>query len=588
MHALDPITRAVSLVRRGDFVGVATDPELLNRLGAIGAGDYVPKNLEWLSSRAILAEVNDQTGQYQKVADIYSNWNEVNIVRKNLLRAREERLAGRSTGPPSDTERRVLRAMAFYVLEAGILRLRRFELDTAFNIMSECEETMESLSSDECHFHGVLSLLHYWQGRVEMARNRMPQAFDHFKASMRQTEKNLNFHYSGASPGVKPGDQRIAYATYSLASCMAFGVAHLNHVSGNLTQALDLLRPASAMLMGTGDNYRRGYAQMLIGAAERALAGRDAIRLQEAIKTLKESFDLFAGDAKHQLDHRLHQARVSHQLALAHTYLAQVKGSVSRESLLTQASSHCDFASSVLSDFEEAGFGDPELRYDLSITRSRIFRVQRRYEQARAAASNALRKAQDYTYAPEYSQGKALIARAETFLAELDEQKGNPVLLDRAENDLRDALKTSDSNLVMGAVAHLYAAKIFVKRGQLHQARKELYEGWHRHEKQIQNGWVRQLAKEVEIEVQQPSAEFTLNFDHLEDEIASVSIEGGPRDKLWDVAVHRIKDFMIEWAKKSTPHTPWVRLGLSRAAYFQNKRSFGDESGQDFELPKSS
>src|SRR3954469_7380249 len=102
-------------------------------------------------------------------------------------------------------------------------------------MMADCQEAMESVSSDQCRFHSALSLLHYWQGRTEMARNRLSEALDHFNSSMRQTEKNLDFHYSGTTSDVQPGDERIAYGVYSLASYMAFGVAHLNHLSGHLT-----------------------------------------------------------------------------------------------------------------------------------------------------------------------------------------------------------------------------------------------------------------------------------------------------------------------------------------------------------------
>src|SRR5882762_6770801 len=578
MHEINFIDRAIALVRRGDFVSAANDPKWMNELESIRGGDHPAKNLNWLTSRTLLAEVNDQTGQYENVADIYPNWNTVNAVRKNLSKAKDDVLTGRLVVPLSDQERRLFRAMAFYIMQAGILRLRRFELDGSLRMLSECDEVMGSLSSEKSQFHGVRSLLHYWQGRIEMARNRMPEALEHFNESMRQTEKNLTFHYSGTLSDIRPGDERIAYASYSLSSCMAFGVAHINHVSGHLTQALHLLRPASAMLMGTGDNYRRGYAQMLVGAAERALAGRTAEGLERAIDTLNAAFELFGGTGTQKLAHRLHQARVSHQLALAHTYLSQIreKGPAAKDACLTAARFRCEFASGVLSDFEDIGFGDPELRYDLSITWSRVFREQGDYEQARRAAGTALHLAETHPYAPSFSQAKARVARAEAYLAQFENQPSNSELLDQAEVDLRQALKKCDSNLAIRAVTHLYLAKILGKRGKLDQARQQFHEGWHRRENLIQNGWVRQLAAQVELETMLPDSQFTLNLDDVEREIASSSDKDCKQERLWDVAVHRLKKFMVEWAQKRTPHEPWVRLGLGRAAYFDNKHKDED------------
>ena len=585
MTEADCILRARALVRRGNFIAAATDPRLMADLEAVRAGDDPTANQRWLTSCALRAEINDQTGQYESAAEIFSGLSEkvINTIRKNLTGAKDEY----SQRPVSDEERRLLRAKALFLLQFGIHKLRRCELDSALTEMVDCQMALESvMNSTDVLFHGVLSLLHYWQGRVQMARNRSPEALDHFNASMRQTEKNLEFHYSGTNPD----DERIAYGVYSLASCMAFGVAHLNHVSGHLAQALELLRSASAMLMGAADNYRRGYAQMLIGAAERALAGRDAERLRAAIKVLEESLKLFAGNVAHTLQHRLHQARVYYQLGIANLYLAQTYAgrSAEKESYLTHAKSKIFLATSVLSEFADGGFRDPELQYDLSITESRILRELGEYEHAGRVAGRALRMAEGYQYAPTFSQAKALVALAEIPLSQFDtvnaDQSGNLQLLDRAQGYLSRASGKCGSNLPLLAVVNLYEAKILVRRGQIPKASQKFHEGWwHRAEKQIQNGWVRQLATEVESELQQPDAEFTLNLDNLKSELLKKREEGGDESQLWREAIRCLENFMISWARKNRRHNPWEELNMSKSSFYKIQAALANHKAADKE-----
>lgn len=570
---VDCILRARALVRRGNFIAAATDPKLIADLEAI-RGDDPTANQRWLTGCALRAEINDQTGQYESAAEIFTSLPETVIrgIHRKLKEAENE-YSKRLTPSISDDERRLLRARALFLLQFGIHKLRRCELDSALTEMVDCQMVLESVMNPTVRFHGVLSLLHYWQGRVQMARNRSPEALDHFNASMRQTEKNLEFHYSGTPAD----DERIAYGVYSLASCMAFGVAHLNHISGHLAQALELLRPASAMLMGTGDNYRRGYAQMLTGAAERALAGRNTKRLRAAIDVLEESLRLFAGDVAHTLQHRLHQARVHYQVGIAKLYLAQTyaSGSAEKESNLTHAKNKIYLATSVLSEFAGAGFPDPELQYDLSITESRILRELGEYEPAGRVASRALRMAEDYQYAPTFSQAKALVALAEIPLSQLDtvnaDQSGKLQLLDRAQGYLSRASGKCGSNLPLLAVVNLYEAKILVRRGQIPKASQKFHEGWwHRAEKQIQNGWVRQLATEVESELQQPDAEFTLNLDHLKTELLKKKEEDGDESQsLWKEAIYCLQSFMINWAQKNRRHSPWEELNISKSSFYK-------------------
>jgi hypothetical protein len=578
------INRAVSLVRRGDFISAATDVVLMGELADVNSGNDLTLNHDWLASRALLAEINDQVGQYNSVAELFASSDTLRAITRSLSAAKKKYANPKGAPRISDDERRLIRAGCMYELQAAIHSLRKFgsHLDEALGMMTECRRTLEAISKvqtkmhgvNTCRFHGVLSLFHYWQGRVQMARNERQSAGQHFDASMRETENNLRFHYAGQLSSIPPSDERMVYASYGLASAMGFGVAQLSHVSGDLTRALALLRPASALLMGTADNYRRGYAQMLIGAAQRALAGRNADGLLRAMSTLENSLALFAGSEKRQLRHGLHQARSYHQLALAYTYLAQsptIEGAA-KETQLAEASHYCKLGYKLLEGFEDAGFGDPELRYDLRLTLSRILRQQREYGKAKGAATAALRIAEAYRYAPGTSKAKSHVALAEILLAQCSEQPGAAIdVLNAAERHLDEALRTAQSDVAMTAVIHLYGARILVRRKQMFKAQQRFQEAWHKREREVQNGWVRQLAAEVEKEVAQHGTEFTLNLEELEKELRAQAEDERHRP-LWDVALEKFENFMVDWAEKAAPHESYTRVGLKKRSGSTSRR----------------
>lgn len=586
------IHRAIGLVRRGDFIGAATDPVIMGDLERVSSGNDVPLNQDWITSRALLAEINDQIGRYKIVADVFSSPDAARSIRKSLAESRKNFANTKSSPRLSDEMRRLIRAQSLYELQSAINSLRRFDshLDEASARMTECRNTLKLISEvqsqqygdDACQFHGVLSLFHYWEGRVEMARNNREDAAHHFEESMREIENNLKFHYSGRLASIPPTDERMVYASYSLASAMGFGVAQLSHISGDLNRALALLRPTSALLMGTADVYRRGYAQMLIGAAERAAAGRNAEGLAQAILTLKGSLTLFEGTETHQLRHGLHQARSHHQLALAHLYMAQsptIRGAA-KDKHLSAANHHLRFGHLLLKEFEEAGFGDPELRYDLRLTSSRILCEKGEFQRARETATAALRIADTYKFAPGISRAKCHVAIAEALIAQFDHQAAPAGLLEDANNCLEKALKVPKLDAALTAVIHLYEARIFARQKQMSKARQKFHEAWHKREKEVQNGWVRQLADEVKKEVAQPGVEFVLNLEHLEKDLRNKAEiqQGGTaqvdedRKPLWDIALEEFERFMIRWAEETTAHESYRRVGLRKGKWFNIKR----------------
>src|SRR5579871_6740511 len=250
----DCVEEARNLVRRGYFALAASDQTLLSDLTQIDRGQDNSPTLRWFNAQCLLAEIHDQTGDYKEVSRLFSYGADVMVTMARLKKERD-RLLRHGSPPPADDERRLIRAEGMWVLQGAIAKLRRYELDGALRLMGDCQAIIEASHATPMRFHGLLSLLHYWQGRVLILKHDLTRARDHFHLSMRETESNLEFHLAGQPFGVNPRDDRVTFAVYSLASCMAFGLAQLSHATGGLKEAVNLLHPALAMFMETGDNY---------------------------------------------------------------------------------------------------------------------------------------------------------------------------------------------------------------------------------------------------------------------------------------------------------------------------------------------
>lgn len=577
----DCVEEARNLVRRGYFALAASDQTLLSDLTQIDRGQDNSPTLRWFNAQCLLVEIHDQTGDYKEVSRLFAYGADVMATIARLKKERD-RLLRDGSPTPSDDERRLIRAQGMWVLQGAIAKLRRYELDGALRLMGECQAIIEAFHATPMRFHGLLSLLHYWQGRVLILKHELSRARDHFHLSMRETESNLEFHLPGQALGVNPRDDRVTFAVYSLASCMAFGLAQLSHATGGLKEAVNLLHPALAMFMGTGDNYRRAGALMMMGAAERALAGLDPDLLAKAVDRLKTALYLFGPEANNQMAHGLHEAHVHYQLSLACLYRAQGLDPTGKSGTdlgdqakaeIDQALFHNQQAWDRLSAYDELGdYADPQLKSDVLVIRSRIYRYQRRYAAAWQEADGALHQVRDYSYAELSGKANGLIARGEASLAEAADldlavsKMRREQLLERATKDFTQASGISSKSPTVSGAVGLHLANILAMKGDLPDARVQFQEAWLTIQR-IENGWVHQLAHEVRQRIEFPSSVFMLDVKQLEKNL----VEGA---SLYDTVEANLRDFMIKRAQMTdagvvrNPEEAAHYLGKSRPTYY--------------------
>lgn len=580
----DPVREARRLVRRGHFVSLATNKGLVEGLNSIRAdGDLNAPQVRarFLSSRALLGESFDQTGQYSRAAErfVEPDGDEMLVELESGVKSYLRKKNNAGSFGTDDDFRRLTRSRAMYVLQSAISlhRQQNHDLPHAMHLLKRCQQIIAKVNSPRMRFNGVLSLLHYWMGRVYLLRLARDESRWHFHESMRQTEENLRFHLPAPVSSVNRDDERIAFGVYSLSSCMAFGLAELSHHAGLLSEAMTVLQPAVAMLMCTGDNYRCGMARLNMGAAQRAFGGARPIKIQHAIDSLKVSLDLFGEGSNNGLAHRLYEGLAHYQLALAYLYLAQCRRihagdtepGPSMDEALSLAKQHIESGLS-RSEKCEASYKNDELKSKLWIVKSRLLRMEQSFEDATRAAEKAIRLFRSYDHSGEFGSIDAWIARGEARLDESQQARltasQKKVMLDLAEGDFTRAAELANNSVMINAVTGLHISRVLNYRGDLSEARRVYHERWERNERRIENGWIRQLAAEVGKDLRRSDV-LTIDMNALKGELK----EG---EKLYKLVESAVNNFLVHYAAISGKNssTQAAAIGWTRQTLYNKKR----------------
>ena len=239
-------------------------------------------------------------------------------------------------------------------------------------------------------------------------------------------------------------------------------------------------------------------------------------------------------------------------------------------------------------------YADPQLKSDVLVIRSRIYRYQRRYAAAWQEADAALKQVRDYSYAELSGKANGLIARGEASLAEAADldlavsKMRREQLLERAYKDFTQAADIGGKSPTVSGAVGLHLANIFAMRGDLPGARLQFQEAWLTIQR-IENGWVHQLAHEVRQRVEFPSSVFMLDVKQLEKNLADGA-------SLYKAVEANLRDFMIERAQMTdagvarSPEEAARYLGKSRPTFYtwlHQSKSKPDESAPTSRPSKS-
>src|SRR6266481_1490881 len=113
----------------------------------------------------------------------------------------------------------------------------------------------------------------------------------------------------------EPVREELDYARHKSAICLSLGLGWLSYTKGALARAKSYLLPARVLLLSLNDSINGTYVQLILGAIERSLAGRDEVKLGDAMELLKKPWKTFE-----ELGHLPYRARAILELSLAHLY----------------------------------------------------------------------------------------------------------------------------------------------------------------------------------------------------------------------------------------------------------------------------
>jgi tetratricopeptide (TPR) repeat protein len=290
----------------------------------------------------------------------------------------------------------------------------------------------------------------------------------------------------------------LYFITRRIAMCVGLGFGWLHLTRGNLNRAENALLTARAFLAKSPDHIVSSFIELLYGSMRRCKAGHDQT---EAINSLNQARKAF------EHNHPRYHAYACLELALSFTLKADFEAALA----------HLEAAE----QYAQQQQNEPKWLTNIHIGRSRIRRHQRDYERALTEAEMAIDMAE---------HGKTILPRADAYLAHgearlyLAKEPGGPSTptYGEARKDFEKALELvleeesshrgneKTLNPKIASVCVLRIAQCYAKDGNQIKA-KSFFQRWKTWEPTVEHQWVRDLAKEVEGDINELEDFFSIS-----------------------------------------------------------------------------
>lgn len=331
---------------------------------------------------------------------------------------------------------------------------------------------LKELSDETLPCHGTLAQLTYFLGKVHRQMAEYEKAEKYFADS-------IEYYYRRAEARNTPYEYK--FSNYKAAVSLGLGIGWVNFTRGFLTKALYVITPARLTLCNTGDPVRKAYLDLIYGSIKRSQAGIDKNELQEAIKIISQSFNVFQ-----ERGHKRYLSRAAFELALTFNLTGEA-----------------DEAEKKIEIVEQIATEGHDYRWQAHalVVRSRVQRNTGRYAEALESAEIAFKKADMNRHV--VCMIDALIARGEAKLAKQNYPSARDdfeTALDLNEGRFQhDPRNTESVNPKIYAVCHLYIARSHALEGNERDAR-ESFQKWDKGGT-IEHKWVHHLAEEVKADI---------------------------------------------------------------------------------------
>lgn len=428
---------------------------------------------------------------------------------------------------------------------------RRHRYTTAKGIILRCRDFAEGTLRDAETFpcHGTLSQIYAALGRCSRqladpdAEEFFSRAVEH---NFERARRKLAQFPSDSEEHVEARREELALATLRSGISLGLGIGWVNYAKGHLHRALhNNLIPARVLLLNAGDELSAAYVDLVLASVKRALAKEGGPSLSEAASLALKSYEVF----KHN-EHSRYVARAAWELGLIYLRSGRIEDAEAMATEVLEISRRLN---------------DRRWLCNSLILSSRIELKRGRLGEADRLASEAVELSGERNQKlcrinALVARGVARIELGETNLARKDLTQAVGLNREPAGGDDARTINPKIEALCCLHLAHSYARDCEGARA------KEYLRRWQALRDEVEHQYVRDLAEEVEGELNALSSDFVIRG-------------GAGVDLNYKKHLRALQKFLIDQAKNDSPQKQKVasKLGITRQALFEWEREIRRE-----------
>jgi len=420
---------------------------------------------------------------------------------------------------------------------------RRHRYTTAKSIILRCRDFVEGTlrKAETFPCHGTLGQIYAALGRCsrQLADTDAEEFFSravehHFHRARRKFEQ----FPSDSEEHREARREELALATLRSGISLGLGIGWVNYAKGHLRRALhNNLIPARVLLLNASDELSAAYVDLVLASVKRALAKEGEVSLSEATDLALKSYEAFRRN-----EHRRYLARAAWELGLIYLQSGQIKEAHDKAREVRNIS---------------RALNDRRWLCNSLILRSRIARKCRRLARADWLASKAIELSGERNQ--KLCRINALIARGITRI-DLGETKLARKDLTQALGLNREPAPADDTRPVnpkIEALCCLHLARSYARDREGARA-EEYLQRWKAIREEVEHRYVRDLAEEVEGEIDALEADFVIKA-------------GAGIDLNYKKHLRALQKFLIDQAKNDSSEKQKVasKLGITRQALYE-------------------
>jgi tetratricopeptide (TPR) repeat protein len=458
----------------------------------------------YLKSRCMLAEVFDQFGFRQQAKEASRDGAEI----LNQIPS------GIDTTLQVVESRHVLREKIRLCIDYVQTHFyREHDYPEALRMVLRCRDFVERhlQRKGEFNCYGTLGQIYYVAGKIYRQQNDYGAAEQCFALAIEnyyQRARTKIAQYQEAMQHQAAGDSEqqmqrlqedLALTRLKTGIALALGIGWINYARGHLHEALNTnINPARVLLLHARDELSSAYLDLIYSSITRALSNKDAVKLSRAIEMAEGAYHVFLEN-----EHWRYVGRAAWELGLTHFY-----------------SDNLDEAEQWAQKVEAMALESEDQRWvcNALILRSRI--------EYRRGQLNEARKTECFSLAEELASSashnasqhrqtlcetNALITRSAiridlTKFAEARQDLEDALALNKESNSY---MMSTTANPKLEALCYLHLSRSYAREGERFKA-NENFLRWKELERDVEHIYVRELAHEVEKEINNLKKDFVI------------------------------------------------------------------------------